>query len=273
MELFNLSPWILISLLGAGMASGFLAGLFGIGGGVILVPTFLALFPHLGCSPQHLMHMAVGTCLALIVPTAYMASRKQYRMGMLDLSLLKTWIPAVLLGMILGVFLLPHISSPFLKKLFTGYLVSVSLYTFFSPNNHDASITGFPHGFLSVLVGFVIGTLSVLIGIGGGSFTVPYWQLSGYPLKKAIAISTATSFFIGLGGSLGTLIDGWSSSGRPPLSLGFVYLPGLILLSPLVMIFAPLGARSANQCPKTLLKNLYTAFLILMSALMLYKSR
>jgi len=264
------NTYLFLGMLGTGVLAGFSSGLFGIGGGIVLVPAFLTLLPYFGANPSVVMHLSVGTCLILIVPAALMASRKQYQMGKLDLKILKVWIPPVLVGVLVGVLIINYISTRALKIIFTSYLFAVTLYSVY----HPASSPGpesFPKGPLRSLVGFFIGGLSVLLGIGGGTFTVPYYKFCGYPLKKSIALSSATSFFIGLGGGLGTIADGWSIAGRPPYSLGYIFLPAFLLLTPVVMFFAPLGSRAANAVSDKTLKWIYTAFLATVTAYMLYR--
>jgi len=120
-------------------------------------------------------------------------------------------------------------------------------------------------------VGFFIGGFSVLLGIGGGTFTVPYYKFSGYPLKKAIALSTATSLFIGTAGAIGTMVDGWGLAHRAPYSIGFVHIPSFLILTPFMIVMAPLGSRTANHLPDRALKWVYAAFLASVTGYMLYR--
>jgi len=261
---------LIMALIGAGVLAGYTSGLFGIGGGVVLVPAFVTILPYFKTAEHVQMHMAVGTCLALIVPGAILAARKQYQMGKLDVGLLRFWIQAVLVGVVAGVILIKFVSTDELKIFFAAYLGVAALYAIFrkaTPPGEEC----LPKKIVMRIVGFIVGSVSVLLGIGGGTITVPFFKFSHYPLKKAIALSTATSLFIGFGGAVGTIIDGWGVFGRTPYSFGFVSLPGFILITPLMMIFAPLGVRTANAIPEPTLRKIYAGFLTLMTGYMVFK--
>lgn len=261
---------LLLATLGAGVLASYVAGLFGIGGGVVLVPALLTILPYFGASHDIVMHAAVGTTLSLNAPATLMAARKQYQLGNLELNLFRFWIGPVLGGVVLGAFLINYFSTEILKIFFTVYLILVTLVGVFEKNKSRIG-EGYPKGWGKYPVGFLIGTTSVLLGIGGGSFTVPYLKFWDYPLKKAIALSTATSFFIGLSGAIGLILDGWGKVGRPPFSLGYVFLPAFLLLTPVAMLISPWGARSAHALSERTLKWLFTGFLGLMTAYMLIR--
>jgi uncharacterized membrane protein YfcA len=262
--------WFLLILLAAGVVAGFTSGLFGIGGGVVLVPALMTILPLFHTTEGVVMHMAVGTSLALILPGSAMAARKQFQMGNLDLKLLFFWVRTVILGVIAGSILINFISTEELKIYFAIYLLCVTLYSLLQPKPQSAG-ERVPARSLMGIAGFIVGGLSVLLGIGGGTFTVPFFNFSHYPLKKAIALSTATGLFIGLGGTVGVLLDGWGDPGRTPYSWGFVNIPAFILLTPGMMIFSPLGARSANHLPNRPLKALFIGFFALMTCYMFWK--
>lgn len=261
---------MLVVLLGAGILAGFTAGLFGIGGGVVLVPAMMTLFPHFHTSQEVVMHMAVGTSLGLILPGAAMASRKQYQLGNLDLALLFRWIGMVVLGVVAGSILINFISTEELKIFFSLYLLGVTVYSVLQPELPGEG-ERVPGALWMKITGFLIGGISVLLGIGGGTFTVPFFKFSHYPLKKSIALSTATGFFIGLGGMLGAIGNGLGDPGRTPWSLGYVNVPAFLLLTPGMMIFAPLGARTAHHLPNRPLKILYILFFAGMTGYMFWK--
>lgn len=260
----------IVTLLLAGSLAGVAAGLFGIGGGAVLVPAFATLLPYAGIQPDVLMHMAVGTSLALIVPGGLMATRKQHQLGNLEWSLFWRWIPWVLIGVVLGVFLLNIFSSHKLKIFFVIYLAMATLYAIFQPKRPQDHL-GKPSYLVQILIAPVIGTLSVLLGIGGGTFTVPFFKFSYYPLKKAIALSTATGLFIGLGGALGVAWDGIGRLGHTDHTLGFIYLPAFFLVTPMMMLFAPMGARLAHYLSDKTLHRVYIGFLAFMTIYMFVK--
>jgi uncharacterized membrane protein YfcA len=186
------------------------------------------------------------------------------------LNLLFFWVRTVILGIIAGSILLNFISTEELKIYFSIYLLCVTLYSIFQPES-KLNGEGTPPRFLMRIAGFFVGGISVLLGIGGGTFTVPFFKFSQYPLKKAIALSTATSLVVGFGGTIGVLLSGLGAPGRTPYSWGFVNIPAFILLTPGMMIFSPLGARTANHLPNRSLKALYISFFALMTLYMGWK--
>lgn len=271
MEILHSSViWILAVVLVAGIFAGYTAGLFGIGGGVVMVPALMTLLPFWHTSNHVVMHVAVGTSLALIVPGAIAASRKQYHLGNLELPVLKTWAPMVCVGVFAGAVIFNFIPTKGLKIIFALYLVGATLYAALQkppPPGH----AGIPGVWWQRVVGFFVGGASLLLGIGGGTFTVPFFKFCHYPLKRAIALSSATSLFIGLLGALATVIDGWGHPGRPPYSLGYVNIPALLAGTPTVIWFAPKGAKRAHDFSETTLKRIYVGFLGLMALYMLIK--
>lgn len=251
----------------AGVATGYVAGLFGIGGGVILVPTFLTLFPYLGASPDVVMHCAVGTCLALVVPAALMSTRKQHALGNIEGRILLTWLPWIALGTLAGVLTVHLLQTRDLKIVFTVYLFLSAIYIA-ARKASEGGEPGEPPTVAKALGGLVIGDLSVWLGLGGGAFAVPYLRAFHYPIKKSIAVSSATGLVIGAGGALGAIIHGWGASGRPPHSLGYVDGLAFAVVAPIVMVIAPLGARTASRTSETALKWIYVALLLGIAAYM-----
>jgi uncharacterized membrane protein YfcA len=172
---------------------------------------------------------------------------------------------------IVGAVLLNFISGHALKIYFAIYLAVVTLYGILQkePQGGEEKV---PSHTLMRVGGFFVGIVSVLLGIGGGTFTVPFFHFSHYPLKKAIAISSATGVFIGMAGVLGVILDGWEISGRPPLSLGYLHLPAFLFLTPGMMLFSPLGARTSHHLHPKLLKIFYLTFLGMMTGYMLWQA-
>lgn len=261
----------LLALVCVGVLGGFVAGLFGIGGGFVLVPAFVTVFPYFGTSHAVLMHAAVGTCLALIVPGAVMSTREQHRQGNLDTVLLRSWLPAVCIGIVIGAALMRVVPTTALKLLFVAFLFCSTIYSLFKKKGEGAG-EGTPPPLARNIGGTLIGALSVMLGIGGGTFSVPFYRFFHYPLKRAIALSSATGVFIGLGGAVGAVATGWDVAGRPPHSLGYVSVSAFLILAPCMMIFAPLGSRSANRLAEGTLDRVYTAFLAGMTLYMAYQT-
>ncbi len=259
----------IIILLAAGVFAGFSAGLFGIGGGVVLVPTFLAILPFFGASPSVVMHCAVGTSLALIIPGGITSTRKQYQMGKLDPQVFKGWIPFIIIGIIIGSVLMRFVSTGFLKIFFTVYLF-ICLVIVIYKKEVTQPTESYPKGWTKRIGGIIIGSSSILLGTGGGTFTVPFYKMFNYPLKKAIALSTATALVTGIGGAISSVINGWDVANLPRYSFGYVNLLAFIIITPIVMFVSPLGSKTANIIRKEILKWVYVAFLLMIVSYMTY---
>ena len=258
-------------LVAVGVIGGYVAGLFGIGGGIVLVPAFVTVFPYFGASHDVLMHSAVGTCLALIVPGAVMSARKQHQQGNLDLALLRKWLPPVCVGIGIGALLMRVFPTTALKLLFVAFLLSATVYALLEKDPR-AGEAGVPPTGIRNAGGVLVGALSVMLGIGGGTFAVPFYRFFHYPLKRAIALSSATGGFIGFGGAIGAVVTGWGVAGQPPHSLGYVSVAAFVVLAPCMMIFSPLGSKTGNALPERLLNRVYVGFLAVMTLYMAYQT-
>lgn len=255
-------PDLIIILICGGLFAGFTAGLFGIGGGSFLIPLFIYLLPKLGTNSAQVMHQAVATSLAIIIPSTLSASFKQYRQGNIDQHLLKSWIPFVLLGLLVVMFFFNHISSKTLQVIFIVYLCICALYMLLKkPLSNDTPAKVIP--FISyATMGFTVGALSVLLGVGGGTVTVPYFTYYQYPLKKAIALSSVTGVFVGLFGTLFMIFNGLHAPNLAQFSLGYVNILSVLMLSPFCIIAANYGAKVSNQLSESVFKILYVIFLV-----------
>ena len=263
--------WItyVLTLLAAGALSGFAAGLFGVGGGIVRVPLFLYLFPIFGVHSSVVMHLAAGTSLVLAIPSSVSASRAQYRAGNLDLSFLKTWIPALIVGVILGLFIMRYVSGRFLKEVFAFVILAISIEMFFTTKEFKLT-KDLPGRILRAVMALLIGFLSVLVGLTGGSFTTPALTAFGYPIHRSIAVATAGGFFISIVGAGGSILNGIGIAGRPEFSLGYVDLTAVIVMAPAVLISAPYGVRLANRLSQDMLRRVFAVFLFIVSLDMIF---
>lgn len=250
-----------------GIVAGFIAGLFGVGGGIIMVPIFVYLFNRFGVSHAVIMHVAEGTSLALAIPSAVAASWKQIRLGSLDLRYYQTWWVSVLVGSVVGAIIVPYLNTEVLQGIFTGFLLVVALYLGFV-SEETVIARKLPQGWIKGAIASAIGLCSVLIGVGGGIFTTPTLTACNYPLKRSIALATATTFVVGTVGAVGAIIAGWGLPGRPRFALGFVDLLAFVLMLPSAWIFAPFGAKVGHELPKQVLRKIYAAFLLIIAAYM-----
>lgn len=260
--------WVLevAFLLAAGLVSGFASGLFGIGGGIVRVPIFLYVFPALGASPAVAMHLAVGTSLALAIPSTLAATWRQYQSGTLDTAMLRTWVPALVGGVLLGLYLAYRLPGQILQGVFGVVMLLLSGKMLLCG---EASLTSaLPHASVRMAIAFVIGTVSTMAGISGGPIVTPILTLLSVPIHRAIAVSAAGSAPIATIGAAGMAIAGWHEPALPPYALGYVDLPALLLVLPIVTISAPLGVRAANRLSGGALRTALGAVLLAAGAYM-----
>ncbi len=259
--------YLIAILIFGGIAAGYTGGLFGVGGGTVLVPVFLTIFPFFHAAHSVVMHMAIGTSLALLIPNTLMAAHKHYKMGNLDLDLCKKWLPFIIIGAIIGAAAVSYIPTIYLKVIFAIYLYASCVFVILKKEKVD-QIDGVPHGISMIVAGIVIGGFSVLLGIGGGTLSVPYSQLHHYSMRKAIGVASAIGVFIGIVGTIGVIISGWGVSGRPPFSIGFVNVLAFIIAAPLVIFTAPYGVKAVTRLSKKHLRWIYAGFLLVVGIYM-----
>ncbi|HHH43820.1 MAG TPA: sulfite exporter TauE/SafE family protein [Gammaproteobacteria bacterium] len=266
MEIFYLwSAWLLL-----GLFAGTLAGLLGVGGGLVIVPVLAALFTLQGFAAEHLVQLAVGTSLATILFTSLSSLYAHHRRGavvwpvMLPLSL------GILPGGWLGAILASWIGGPALAALFGLFELAVAAQMAFGRT--PAEQRRAPGGARNVLAGVVIGALSALLGIGGGTLTVPWLVWHGIDVRKAVGTSAACGLPIALSGTLGFVVAGLGRSGLPAGSTGFVYWPAVLAISVASVLSAPAGARLAHRLDRARLKQAFAVFLVVLGLLMLGKS-
>lgn len=248
------------ALIAAGLASGFAGGLFGIGGGLLRVPIFLYLFPTFGVDSDMVFHMAAGTSLALAIPTSITSAWKQHRSDNLDLAFLKTWIPALVVGVALGIVASTVSPTEVLKGLFLGLLVIMAGYV--ALPSRPVIFEHVPSGPVRSVMAAVIGGVSTLLGLSGGVLTTPVLVACGTVIQRAVAISSAGSLAISLVAAAGMIWTGAGLPNRMPFSLGFIDLPAFAIMTPLVMLSAPLGVRIANRISARKLELFFTCLLL-----------
>ena len=249
-----------VSLLATGVVAGIIAGLLGVGGGIVIVPVLYYMFTALKIDPSVLMHVAVGTSLATILATGASSARAHYNRGSVDTDLLKRWWWAIALGVLAGATLAGNISGGALTLVFGVVALAVSANMIFrKEGSHLAEkLPGSP--FREVL-GFLI---------GGGTLGVPTLTLFNYPIRKAVGTAAAIGLIIAVPGTLLSIYFGFDLDGRPPLSLGYVNLIGFLLIIPASTLTAPLGARSAHAIDPSKLKLVFALFLGFTGLRMIY---
>ncbi|CAK0766990.1 putative membrane transporter protein [Azospirillaceae bacterium] len=257
-------------LLAAGLCAGLIAGLLGVGGGIVIVPALLQVFAILDVDIAIRMHMAVGTSLASIVTTAISSIHAHHKRQAIDIPLLWKWSPSVVVGVVLGTAIASLVKGSTLSTIFGSFALTVSAYMAFVRSDLRLR-DGLPAGPIKHAIGVFIGCLSSMVGIGGGTLSVPTMVLCNYPIRRAVGTAAAIGLTIALPGAIGFIITGWNAPGRPPLSLGYVSLIGLCLTSPAGMLAAPLGARIAHNIKPIYLRRMFSVFLALVAAKMLLR--
>ena len=259
-----------VGLMVTGVVSGIAAGLLGIGGGAIIVPALSTALLWLGYDSDVVQHVAVGTSLAIIIPTGFMSVRAHYKRGSLDVRVLKLWTPFIVAGTFIGGLMAGMFSGDVLRIVFAvmAFVIAANIVFGFQTklmgHLNGSSLT---HRISAVVVGYI----SSLMGIGGGSLTVPTLVAFGATMHSAVGTSAAVGVAIAISGTLGFLISGWGVAGLPPLSLGYVNIVALVLVAILAAVFAPLGAALAHKLDQKTLKYVFAAFLVAVGLNMLWK--
>ena len=250
-----------------GSIVGILAGLLGVGGGLIIVPVLAAIFISQGMPADIIMHLALGTSLASILATSISSVYSHHKKQAVSWAQAFKLTPGILLGAWCGGLLASNISSDMLKPVFAIFELLVAAYMLWGHrvNDHGAS-----PGMLNYsLSGGIIGVISSLVGIGGGTMTVPWLMWFGNSIHRAIATSAAVGFPIALAGTLSYLFTGWQHPSLPPMASGFIYLPALLGIILSSVLFAPLGAKWAHQLDTLRLKKIFALLLILLAGYLL----
>jgi uncharacterized membrane protein YfcA len=253
----------LATYLGIGALVGFLAGLLGIGGGLIIVSSLALMFAaHAGFPAQYIMHFAIGTSLAAIMAGAWSSFRTHHRHGAVDWTVVKDMTPGLLLGVLAGVALARVVPTAFLKYFFLAFMAFMTVTMALNLRPKPARALPGPGALRGVAL--VIGAMSSLFGGGAAALGVPFLTWCNVTTHRAIGTCAAMGFPLAIAGTVGYAIAGWSVPDLPPWSLGFVYLPAFVGISATSVFFAPLGARLAHKLKGAMLRRIFALFLIVM---------
>ena len=272
-DLLDISQIIsLISVMAvAASISGFMAGLLGVGGGIIMVPALYYAFTVLGYDESTKMHLALGTSLAIIIPTSVMSTRTHMKYEAVDFTLIKSFGLFVAAGVLIGTFLASNLETKKLLLIFSIFSGCVGLFFIFFREKLGATPRNIPNSIKSI-IGTIIGFVSVPLGIGGGSLSLPFMRLFGYSIRNAIGTSAAIGLLISVVGAASMSLSGnFFDTVTTPLSLGYVNLPGFLVFVPVTMMMAPLGAKVVHKIDKDLLSKIFGFFLLLISARSFYE--
>lgn len=262
-------PFVL-GLAATGVVSGIAAGLLGIGGGAIIVPALAAALSLMGYDSDVVQHIAVGTSLAIIIPTGIASARAHDKRGAVDREVLKLWAPVIVVSTLIGGLMAGLYSGNVLRVVFAVMALFIAaniLLPFQERLMGHLGGSALTHRTSAAVVGYI----SALMGVGGGSLSVPTLHAFGASMHKAVGTGAAIGVFIALSGTLGFIISGWSVEGRPPLSLGFINLPALALIGVIAALCAPIGAALAHRLQQRTLKLAFAAFLTFVGLNMLWK--
>ena len=260
---------LILTLAATGIIGGVLAGLLGVGGGIVIVPVLYNVLPFFGIEDDIRMHVAIGTSLATIIPTSISSARSHYKKGAIDVELLKKWGPWILLGVIGGTILATIVGAFVLTLVFAVLALIVAGNMAFRPDNVHLS-ESLPKTPFKQMIAIFIGWFSSMMGIGGGTFTVPILTLFNYPIRNAVGTAAAIGLIIAIPGTIGFLISGLEVPNLPAGNIGYVNILGFFVIAPMTIIFAPIGAKIAHSINTGLLKKLFAFFLFATSLRMFY---
>lgn len=256
---------IILAMTASGLLAGFLAGLMGIGGGIVIIPALYVAFQAIGTSDAYLMHMTLGSTLAIVFFTGSLSARSHHRRGAVWMPLVRRWAVWIVLGSLLGSMLAPYIKNQALVMLFAVLAFLMGLKFIFSiklaSEPHDEAKEP-PKGGLHIVI---IGVLSSLMGIGGATFTVPLMTHLGVNIIKAVGTAATLGVVISFSATLGFMWSGFGVEGLPALSIGFVNLLAVAIIAPLSMAMAPVGVMVAHKIPHRALSIIFGCFLIVTS--------
>ena len=249
---------------------GFVAGLFGIGGGLITVPFLYYIFNTAGINQDYIMHLAVGTSFAIIIPTSTVSVMTHHKFKAVDFDIVKSYGIYVVLGVIFGTIFAASLKTKSLVLFFSIIILLLGIYLLLLKEK-ETSITLEIKLHLKVILGFLAGFISAPMGIGGAVMNVPILKFFGYSINKAIGSAAAIGFLIALFGATGFLISGSYLNTNLPLSIGFLNIPAFLIFIPITTFMARIGARTVHKIDKNKISKYFGIFLLVIAAKFLYE--
>ena len=249
---------------------GFLAGLFGIGGGLITVPVLYYIFGSAGLNQAFVMHLAVGTSFAIIIPTSITSTMTHMKFKGVDFSIVKTFGTFVIIGVILGTIFAASLKTASLILFFSIITMFIAFY-FLIEEEKTNPVPRKINLIYRIIYGFLSGFLSAPMGIGGGIINTPILKMFGYPINVAIGSSAAVGFLISLIGAIGFATSGSYLNINAPLSLGFVNIPAFLIFVPITTLMARIGAKTVHKVNKKLIGKLFGIFLLFISCRLFFE--
>ena len=249
---------------------GFVAGLFGIGGGLITVPFLYYIFNYLEIDPQYVMHLAVGTSFAIIIPTSIVSVLTHHKFKAVDFDVVKSYGIFVVLGVIIGTFFAATLKTKSLILFFSIIITFLGIYLLLIKEREN-NITVSIKLHLKIIFGFIVGFISAPMGIGGAIMNVPILKFFGYSINKAIGSAAAIGFLIALFGAAGFLITGSYLKTNLPLSIGFLNIPAFLIFIPITTYMARIGARTVHRIDKNKISKFFGLFLLIIATKFLFE--
>lgn len=258
---------LLVTYLGVGAVAGILAGLLGIGGGLVIVPMLVFCMTRENIPQEVIMHLALGTSMATILFTSVSSFMAHHRRNAVHWDVVRRTVPGILAGTFAGAYVASHLSTAFLKGFFVTFLYYVAIQMLL--DRKPKASRGFPGHAGMLAAGAAIGVVSSLVGIGGGTLSVPFMIWCNLSMHHAIGTSAAIGFPIAIAGTIGYIFNGLNSSSLPQYAVGYVYLPALAGIVCASMLTAPVGVRLAHSLPVSRLKKVFAVLLLAVGTRML----
>ena len=259
-----------LGLLAAGLIAGVLAGLLGVGGGIVLVPVLFQVLTILEVDEGVRMHVAVATSLATIIPTTIRSLMKHNERGAVDFGILRAWAPGIVVGVIAAAFIADVASGQTMILIFAIFVLAFAANLAFVSENWRIG-ENVPVGAGGLSIAGLMGGISSLMGIGGGTVGVTALTLYGLPIHRAVATAAGFGLVIAVPGTMGYMISGWGEPLRPSYSLGYVNLIGFALIVPATWAATPIGVRIAHALERATLRRVFAIFLVIASVRMFWE--
>tara|TARA_Y100000389_G_C17430354_1_gene502183 strand:- start:1066 stop:1851 length:786 start_codon:yes stop_codon:yes gene_type:complete len=249
---------------------GFVAGLFGIGGGLITVPFLYYIFGQIGIDQQYIMHLAVGTSFAIIIPTSIVSVLTHHKFKAVDFDIVKNYGIFVIAGVVLGTIFATSLNTKALVLFFSIVILILGIYLLLLKVKQKSVVIEMKL-YLKVILGTIVGFISALMGIGGAVMNVPILKFFGYSINKAIGSAAAVGFLIALFGAIGFLISGSYLKTDLLLSFGFINIPAFLIFIPITTFMAKIGAKTVHKIDKNKISKLFGLFLLLVALKFFYE--
>jgi len=261
--------FIVTAMISSAIVTGFMAGFFGIGGGLIMVPILFYLFNFSGIEQAYVMHLALGTSFSIIIPTSIISTMTHMKFKAVDFDIVKTFGVFVAVGVVCGTIFAVSLKTSSLVLFFSIMTMIFSIY-FLTAKEKINSTPREINLIYRVVCGFSSGFLSAPMGIAGGVINTPILKMFGYPIKVAIGCSAAVGFVIAVIGAIGFAVSGSYLDIKVPLSLGFINIPTFLIFVPITMFMAKIGAKSVHKFDKKLIGKLFGVYLFIISCKLFY---